>query len=490
MREDVVVKLKQVSFRYPGATADSLSKIDLSVHVGECVVLTGGSGCGKTTLTRVINGLATQFYEGSLQGEVQLAGKSVATLPLYDIGRKVGSIFQDPKSQFFSSITEDEIAFGCEKYGLPRPAMNARVDRAIADIDGEKLRGQDIHPMSSGEKQKIAIASVHAVAPQIYVFDEPSANLDMAAVEALRAMMAELKREGHTLIIAEHRLYYLTDLADRVLLMQEGRIAVEWSPSTLLKLSEKERQAFGIRAPVLAHLQAEAPPVSIEKPDALVVENMHFSYRKRMIFDELNFRIRQGTIVAVVGHNGVGKTTLARLLCGLAKEQSGSVCIAGRVLSRRQRRRQTYFVMQNTDAQLFGDSVIEELRLNDRTLNDLQGDALLDLYGLLPWKTAHPATLSGGQKQRLTLAVSDLIEAPLLILDEPTSGLDLANMQRISRHLRALAARGRTLLVITHDLEFAAMTASEVLHLRDDGAEQFPMQNNLARLQACLLNQK
>ena len=187
---------------------------------------------------------------------------------------------------------------------------------------------------------------------------------------------------------------------------------------------------------------------------------------------------------------GVGKTTLARLLCGLAKEQSGSVCIAGRVLSRRQRRRQTYFVMQNTDAQLFGDSVIEELRLNDRTLNDLQGDALLDLYGLLPWKTAHPATLSGGQKQRLTLAVSDLIEAPLLILDEPTSGLDFANMQRISRHLRALAARGRTLLVITHDLEFAAMTTSEVLHLRDDGAEQFPMQNNLARLQACLLNQK
>ena len=255
-----VIQFEDVSFEYPGAETESIQHINLDVKEGEFLVLTGGSGCGKTTLTRLINGLAEQFYEGTLKGRVTLLGRSISEYPLYEIGKKVGSIFQDPKSQFFASITEDEIAFGCENYGVSYEELDGRVSNAIKRINGDMLRGKEIYPMSSGEKQKIAVASVNAVDPEIYVFDEPSANLDMYSVEALKNLMRELKAEGHTIVVAEHRLYYLTDLADRFLYMENGSIKEEWSPEELLSMSENKRQKIGIRAADLRHIEVDIPP--------------------------------------------------------------------------------------------------------------------------------------------------------------------------------------------------------------------------------------
>ena len=176
-----------------------------------------------------------------MKGRITLLGRNISEYPLYEIGKMVGSIFQDPRSQFFASITEDEVAFGCENYGVPYEELEGRVSDAIKRINGDMLRGKEIYPMSSGEKQKIAVASVNAVNPQIYVFDEPSANLDMYSVEALKNLMGALKAEGHTIIVAEHRLYYLTDLADRFLYMENGSIKKEWtSKNCFLSLRRKD----------------------------------------------------------------------------------------------------------------------------------------------------------------------------------------------------------------------------------------------------------
>lgn len=485
--ENMAVKLEDVSFQYQSTNEPNISNINLSIREGEFVVLTGGSGCGKTTITRIINGLAEKFYEGKLKGKVTVLGKSISEYPLYEIGKCVGSIFQDPKSQFFASVTEDEIAFGCENYGIDYEEMELRVSEAIKQINGNALRGKEIYPMSSGEKQKIAVASVHAVNPKIYVFDEPSANLDMYSVEALKDLMKRLKTEGHTIIVAEHRLYYLTELADRFYYMKKGHIETAWTSKELLALTDGDRKKYGLRAVDIKMIQ----PGSFEmagKKELITVQNLSFAYKKDVIFNNISFKAFAGDLIAVVGHNGVGKTTLSHILCGIRKENGGKISFEEKETAARKRKKSAYFVMQNTDCQIFGDSVLEELKLSGKNVTDEQLEKLLKLYGLYELKEQHPATLSGGQKQRLTLAVSDRIDTPILILDEPTSGLDYHSMERISVHLKELAGKGKTIFVITHDYEFAAMTCNSVLFFENKNkVSAFPVKGNLGKLYDCFM---
>lgn len=481
------IKLENASFQYPSAGKPSVQNVNLIVKKGEFVVLTGGSGCGKTTITRIINGLAEKFYEGKVSGNVSVLGKNIADYPLYETGKEVGSIFQDPKSQFFASITEDEIAFGCENYGVPFEELGTRVSQALCHINGEMLKGKEIYHMSSGEKQKIAVASVNAVNPQIYVFDEPSANLDMYSVEALKKLMSDLKAAGHTIVVAEHRLYYLTDITDRFLYMKDGNIQTEWTAKELLSLTEEVRKSIGIRAVSLDRIATDIPDRPKEK-ESVLVDQLTFFYHKHPVFWNLSFQAFSGDVIAVIGHNGVGKTTLSNILCGMQKEKSGKIRYNGKVMPVRKRKKAAYFVMQNTDGQLFGDSVFEELKLNGKDKGDNRITEILELYGLLEIKDRHPATLSGGQKQRLTLAVSDWIDKPVLILDEPTSGLDYQNMYRISQHIKALAGEGKTILIITHDYEFAAMTCNRALFFGGGSkVEEFSLENHLDRLHEYML---
>lgn len=482
-----MITFLNVSYRYEENGKIDVQQLNLSIKQGEFLVLTGRSGCGKTTVTRMINGLATKFYEGVLQGTVCIDGHDVNHLPLWEIGKTVGSIFQDPRSQFFASLTEDELAFGCENYGVDRATIETRIADAIHKVRGENLLNREIYPMSSGEKQKLAIASTYAVSPMIYVFDEPSANLDMASVLRLQELMQLLKRKGFTIVVAEHRLYYLTELADRFLFMRDGRIIQELSPESLRTLTSEESLEMGLRTGSLSSCTGKPLRIRPDGEPSVQVRQLSFSYRNSQIFSNLSFEAWPGEIVALVGYNGVGKSTLGQILCGLLKEKSGSVLYHGKKLKKNRRRGVAYYVMQNTDCQLFGEDVAEELKLNQKQLDEEEIERVLKRYALWEYRERHPAALSGGQKQRLTLAVADIINPEILVLDEPTSGLDGENMRNISTHLIELARQGKTLLVITHDYEFALSTCDRVLALAEGCCHaDFPICGNEKKLLALM----
>lgn len=492
-----MVELKNVSFKYAGASSCSAENIDLEIKNGEFIVLAGRSGCGKTTVTRIINGLAGNFYEGSVTGCVSINGTDNKTQSLADIGRKVGSVFQDPKSQFFASITEDEVAFACENFGFEPEDIKRRIKRSLQDVNGLMLLGKEIYPMSSGEKQKIAIASVEAEDPQVFVFDEPSANLDMYSVNMLHELLKGLKKKGKTVVIAEHRLYYLYDLADKFVYMENGRISREFHGNEILDIPFEKRRALGLRAVSYGQMLplsvkkagSEIAEKNINSDSCLTVKNLSFSYGKREIFNDLSFEALPGDVIGIAGNNGIGKTTLLSVISGLLKERKGKVLYNGKRLSKGARKKYSYFVMQNTYCQLFGDNLVDELMLGTK-INEDEARKILKDYGLLEIAGRHPMTLSGGQKQRLTLAVAQASGRDVILLDEPTSGLDLSNMLKVSECIRNMASEGKRILLITHDLEFALVTCSKILHLKKNGSEIFLLKNNEIKLKEILENKQ
>ena len=236
-----MVEIKNVSFKYEqGENQSSLRNIDLKIKKGEVILLCGESGCGKTTLTRLINGLIPEYYEGSLEGEILINGQNIVDMPIYETAKKVGSVFQNPRSQFFNVDTTSEIAFGCENMGLPENEIMLRIEHTVEDFRIEYLMNRSIFKLSGGEKQKIACASVTAAYPDVYVLDEPSSNLDADAISDLKHLIERWKKNGKTVIVAEHRLYYLKDLVDKAVFMKNGRIEQELSIDEMLALSAEK----------------------------------------------------------------------------------------------------------------------------------------------------------------------------------------------------------------------------------------------------------
>jgi energy-coupling factor transport system ATP-binding protein len=317
-----MISLERVSFSYSGRDAVGLRDLSLTIKDGECVLLCGGSGCGKTTVTRLINGLIPYFYAGNLSGNVTVNNMRVAETPMYEIAGRVGSVFQNPRTQFFNVDTDSEIAFGIENEALPAEELRRRVDRATEDLKIQNLRGRNIFELSGGEKQKIAFASVYAMNPDVYLLDEPSSNLDMGVIDELREHLRLIKEQGKTIVIAEHRLYYLMDLADRVVYLEEGRIAGEYAPAELKAIPDAARESMGLRATNLADIRPVGQKPVKESP-ALEIRNLTLRHKKRAILEDISLKASRGEVLGVVGHNGAGKTTFSRALCGLHKDCGG-----------------------------------------------------------------------------------------------------------------------------------------------------------------------
>lgn len=466
-----MITIRDVSFTYAGNETDGIHHINLEIQKGECVLLCGRSGCGKTTVTRLINGLIPSFYMGTLTGSVLIDNQPVGELPLYKIAKRVGSAFQNPRTQFFNVDTDSEIAFGIENEGYPQEQLVQRVRQTAEELHIETLSGRNIFELSGGEKQKIAFASVYAMNPDIYVLDEPSSNLDSESIIALQSYIRNIKAQGKTVIVAEHRLYYLADLADKIVYMENGCIARIFTPVEFKSLSAETRHEMGLRAihlqeEISSSLHNEAMDIRSETHSPLMLElqNVSLYRKKKLILHNLSLSAHAGEIIAITGANGTGKTTFVRALCGLHKETSGSFLWNGKPLKPKERLQRAYMVMQDVNYQLFAESVEAECSFGLKTASEAAVEAALNALHLTKIRTRHPGSLSGGQKQRVAIAAGQVSAKSLLVFDEPTSGLDYDSMARVSAVIRSLAA-GRIIFVVTHDYEFIHKACTRIVHL-------------------------
>ncbi len=308
-----MIQLRDVSFCYDRQQENGLKSINLNLSQGECIVLCGRSGCGKTTVTRLINGLIPRFYPGKMQGQVLIKGKNIKEIPMYKLAEITGSVFQNPRTQFFNVDTDSEIAFGVENEALPHKQLQVRVQKTIKELNLCNLSGRSIFALSGGEKQQIAFASVYAMEPDLYILDEPSSNLDAAAIQKLKEHLNVIRRQGKTIVIAEHRLYWLLELADRFVYLDKGEIKGIYTPSQLKKLSQQGRNLLGLRS---ADLSSIRPVLQNHLAAEPILELKEFSlfHNKQKILEGVNLSAAPGDIIAVVGPNGAGKTTLTRAL--------------------------------------------------------------------------------------------------------------------------------------------------------------------------------
>lgn len=461
-----MIKFENVSYSYVTGREGSIRDLSLHINKGECVLLCGASGCGKTTVTRLINGLIPHFFTGALAGEIRINGRDPVTTDIALLSDLVGTVFQNPRTQFFNTDTDSELVFGLENRSVPREQLRLRLEELTRELHLEHLRGRSIFALSGGEKQKIAFSSVYASEPDILVLDEPSSNLDAAAVQELAQLISQAKAAGKTIVAAEHRLWYLMDLADRVIFMRNGILERDMSIEEFRALPAEEIAAMGLRCRCLDEVKLK-PAGIFHSEKTLVIKDLHVRLGGREVLKGLSFSACGGEIIAIAGANGAGKTTLARTICGLQQEASGTISVNGKKLSPGKRKQCAYQVMQDVGHQLFTDSVIDECRLGIQKPDEAQIDNALSMLELEPYKDRHPLALSGGQKQRLAVAVSLICGRDVLIFDEPTSGLDLVSMEEVGKLAQELSRQGKILLIITHDIEFMKTICSRILILAD-----------------------
>ncbi len=521
-----MIRVEDLTVRYPGRRQPALSRVTLALRDGETVLLLGPSGCGKSTLALALSGLIPNSLEVDFSGRVLVDGVDTREADVAALSQRVGVVFQDPDAQFVMLDVESELAFGLENLRTPPAEIDRRIDAALSAADLAGRRYDKVWQLSGGQKQRVALAALLAMQPQTLVFDEPTANLDPIGAREVFAQIAALKQAGrHTLVIIEHRLDALMHLVDRVIVMgQQGRIIADGSPRQVFDEHFERLQRLGVWMPqvsALAHrlgvcltpvtldeadellrsrsrsadrlparktALASAPPFSSPgsssdvSPDAppdslaLCARNLSFRYGQRVALDHVDLRVPRHDFLAIVGANGAGKTTLAGCLAGVLTPPPGAVFVNGvdiTSLSAQALARQVGFVFQNPEHQFVTDTVADELRFSLRR-SELPGaeierrvEEMLARFRLAQYADANPFTLSFGEKRRLSVATMLMRDQEILILDEPTFGQDQHTAGELMALLRALHAEGRTIVIVTHDMALVAEHACHVAVMRE-----------------------
>ena len=466
-----MVKIENLSYKYLRDSDEySIKNLNLYIKKGEFVVLCGRSGCGKTTVTRLINGLIPHLYEGETTGNVFVDGKNVKDIELSDLAHYCGSVFQNPKSQFFNTDTTGELAFGCENLNLSQQETAQRIASAVSDFSLEKLIDRNIFMLSGGEKQQIACGSIYATNPEIYVLDEPSSNMDAKAILNFKNILKTLKNLGKTVVISEHRLYFLLDLADRFIFFEKGEIKEILTAEQLNKLSPDELINHDFRATNLEQII----PVKLDfnENEFLEIENLFCIRAKKNVLDIPKLPLPTKSIIGIIGENGAGKSTFGEILTGVLKSRC-TVTYKSNMLTPKTRTEKSYMVMQDVNRQLFSNTVKNEIILGAKKENFSKIDEFMSSMDILEFKERHPASLSGGQKQRVAICAAVSAQKEIMLYDEPTSGLDYRGMKNLCDLIISQREKHLTTMIITHDMELVLGCCTHILHLSNGKCKDF-----------------
>ncbi len=460
-----MLKIENANYKYnQNFQEENISNINLSVKKGECVLVCGRSGSGKTTITKLINSLIPNYYEeGKLEGEILLNGINTQKAEIYEVSEIVSSVFQNPKTQFFNVNTTSEILFYLENRGFDRNYMQEKLDETAKLFGIEKLLDRDIFQLSGGEKQIIAIAAAYASGTEIILLDEPSSNLDEAKTKLIGEILKKIKDKGKSIIISEHRFYYIKDIIDKVYLVNAGKIKKEFTKEEFFNIENETRKELGLRSINFEELNFERPK-KLENKKQLIIENINHKFKQ----ENRNLQIKNkefqfGSIVGIYGRNGLGKSTLIRIIMGLEKSPRVKISIDGKKISKRKRTKHSFLVMQDVNHQLFTESVETEVSLGmSKKYTSEDVNKVLKQLNIYDLKEKHPMSLSGGQKQRVAIASAILSGAKIICFDEPTSGMDYDNMMKISALIKNTINDEIIIFIISHDHEFLNNTVDEV----------------------------
>lgn len=482
-----LIELNDVSFTYPAASVPALKNFSLKVDKGEFVVIVGPSGCGKSTLLRMLKKELSPH--GITTGTISVNGSHDTP------GHKVGFVFQDPENQVVADEVLNELVFGLENMGIPTNEMRNKVAEMVHFFGAESLLSRKTHELSGGQKQQMNLASVLLMQPDILLLDEPTAQLDPVSSREFLDMLVRLNEEfGMTIILVEHRLEEVFSYADKIILMEEGSLKIEGTPQEVLKkMWSSSRKNFVPSIPALflrkldesssiplnvkegrqwiskkcvKQVKKVVPHKDIHSNEVLKVNDLFFQFdkTKEWVIKELSFTLRKGELYTLLGGNGSGKSTFLKLLCGILKPQQGKIFLGNkRIKNVLHNSRDIGYLPQNPKLFFIQDTVGQEIQstMNQWGIKDNQlVESLLERLNISHLLDSHPHDLSGGELQKAALVCILLRNPSILLLDEPTKGLDPISRVNLVEILQGLQSKGVSILMSTHDVEFAAKHAN------------------------------